>query len=53
MNNKRSSTARIVSFIVLLGIIPSWFFYLGIKFKETLNVIDSNSDTAMLQEYLK
>lgn len=53
MNNKRSSTARIVSFIVLLGIIPSWFFYLGMKFKETLYVLDTNGNTAMLEEYLK
>jgi len=51
MNTKRSSTARIVSFVVLLGIIPSWFFYLGAKFKETL-LVTANNNIAT-QEYLQ
>lgn len=36
----RSQTARIFSFIVLLGIIPAWFFYIGIKYKETMDVLE-------------
>ncbi len=38
----RSSTARIFSFIVLLGIIPAWFFYIGIKYQETMQVLEEN-----------
>ncbi len=51
MYNKRSSTARIVSIIVLFGIIPSWFFYLGVHFIKTLTVITNNQNTA--QNYLQ
>lgn len=42
MNNisKRSATARIFSFIVLLGLIPAWFFYIGVKYKETMNILE-------------
>ena len=36
----RSSTARIFSIIVFLGILPAWFFYIGVKYKETINVLE-------------
>jgi hypothetical protein len=44
MNNQnhRSSVARIFSFIVLLGIIPAWFFYIGIKYKETVTILEES-----------
>ncbi len=38
--SQRSQTARIFSFIVLLGIIPAWFFYIGIKYKETIAILE-------------
>ncbi len=47
---QRSSTARIVSIIVLFGIIPVWFFYIGIKYKETIDVLDNSNQN--LQVYL-
>ncbi len=50
MQNKRSSIARIVSFIVLIGIIPAWFFYLGVQFTKTLTVVSNN--TATTENYL-
>ncbi len=37
---QRSATARIFSFIVLLGLLPAWFFYIGIKYKETMDVLE-------------
>jgi len=37
---KRSSTARIFSIIVLLGILPAWFFYIGVKYQETMDVLE-------------
>ncbi len=42
----KSATARIFSFIVLLGIIPAWFFYIGMKFKETMVVLDESQKTS-------
>lgn len=44
MNNQnhRSSTARIFSFIVLLGIMPAWFFYIGMKYRETMAVLEES-----------
>lgn len=47
---QRSSTARIVSIIVVFGLIPAWFFYIGIKYKETIDVLDNNNQN--LQVYL-
>ncbi len=47
---QRSSTARIVSIIVLFGIIPVWFFYIGIKYKETIDFLDNSNQN--LQVYL-
>ena len=47
---QRSSTARIVSIVVLFGIIPVWFFYIGIRYKETIDVLDVNKQN--LQTYL-
>lgn len=37
--NQKSSTARIVSIIVFLGIIPVWVFYLGMRYSETMSVL--------------
>lgn len=37
---KRSSTARIFSIIVFLGILPAWFFYIGVKYKETIQILE-------------
>lgn len=37
---QRSSTARIFSIIVFLGILPAWFFYIGVKYKETMDVLE-------------
>ncbi|MBC7767128.1 hypothetical protein H7Y21_04005 [Arenimonas sp.] len=54
MNNnrqERGSIARIISFIVLIGIIPAWFFYLGVQFTKTLTIVSSNHE--MTNEYLK
>jgi len=48
--NQRSSTARIVSIIVMVGIIPAWFFYIGVKYKETMNILDNKN--VNLQVYL-
>ena len=47
MNNQnhRSSTARIFSFIVLLGIVPAWFFYIGMKYDETMKVLEESQKT--------
>ena len=42
--SKRTSFARIFSFIVLLGLIPAWFFYIGIKYAETKSVISDRQD---------
>ncbi len=39
---KRSSTARIVSIIIVFGLIPVWFFYIGVKYKETLDILKNN-----------
>lgn len=47
---QRSSTARIVSIIVVFGLIPAWFFYIGIKYKETMDVLDNTNQN--LQVYL-
>ncbi len=47
---QRSTTARIVSIIVLFGVIPVWFFYIGIKYKETMDVLDNGNQN--LQVYL-
>ena len=47
---QRSSNSRILSFIVLLGIIPAWFFYLGIQYWKTITVIEENQQ--MLEEYI-
>jgi len=44
-NQERSSIARIISFVVLLGIIPAWFFYIGVRYKETISIVSAN-DTA-------
>ncbi len=40
----RPSVARIVSFVVLFGIIPLWFFYIGIRFNQTISTVQSNKD---------
>ncbi len=47
MNNnpQRSSTARIVSIIVLFGIIPLWFFYIGVKYNKTMSILEENQNT--------
>lgn len=47
---QRSSTARIVSIVVLFGVIPVWFFYIGIRYKETIDSLDNNNEN--LQVYL-
>ncbi len=38
----RSSTSRIFSFIVLLGLIPAWFFYLGVKYWQTMDILEES-----------
>jgi hypothetical protein len=48
---KRSSTARIVSIIVIFGLIPTWFFYIGVKYKETMNILESNSESLQMTLY--
>lgn len=46
---KRSSTARIVSIIVLFGILPVWFFYIGIQFDKTMKVLEDSQEIIQLQ----
>lgn len=41
---KRSSTARIVSIIVLFGLLPAWFFYIGIQFDKTMQAIENSQE---------
>ena len=40
--NQRSSNARIVSIIVVFGLIPAWFFYIGIEYDKTMQVLQDN-----------
>ena len=47
----RSSTARIFSIIVLLGIIPAWFFYIGVKYQETMDILEE-SRTMIEEQYV-
>lgn len=48
---QRSSTARIVSIMVLFGIIPAWFFYIGVKYKETIDILENNSQSQEMNLY--
>ena len=47
--NQRSSNARIVSIIVVFGLIPAWFFYIGVKYQETMDVLENNQDSLQAQ----
>lgn len=42
---QRSSTARIVSIIVVFGLLPVWFFYVGVRYKETIDILENNTYT--------
>jgi hypothetical protein len=48
--DNRDSTARIISFVVLLGIIPAWFFYIGLRFSKTISTLADNK--AKTENYL-
>ena len=48
--NEKSSVARIFSIIVLLGIIPAWVFYLGMRYNDTMSVVTERD--RQLEEYL-
>lgn len=47
---KRSSNSRVFAIIVLLAIIPAWFFYIGIQYAKTMFVLEGHA--AVTQEYL-
>ncbi len=48
---ERSAAARIFALIVLLAIIPAWFFYIGTQYEKTVQVLTSQS--AEVTEALK
>jgi hypothetical protein len=45
---KRSSTARMVSIIVVFGLVPAWFFYIGIQFSKTMQILENNQKISQI-----
>jgi hypothetical protein len=40
---ERSSTSRIFAFIVLLALIPAWFFYIGMQYAKTISILEGGN----------
>ena len=48
---KRSANSRFFAIIVLLALIPAWFFYIGIQYAKTMSVLKNNAEATA--SYLK